>query len=244
MFMFAIIVLFTCIILMVAGGDMKTIHMIALGKKFIERINWGAIFDHIQKLNPNFSIVLYKDEEIQTFMMEHFPQYLKLFYQLPSFAWKSDLARYLILHKYGGIYLDVDLKPSLSFDEMIARTGNPTHMYCIGGRRKPPFEGANGFMVVPQGDDIFFEFIKYMPGDVQSHRDVTLQVKRFYQVLNESYGGIQDFSLRKRIGDEKGNNTAYFLREMWQGPGWYSLLLLVRVYDTVLYLLQSINITT
>jgi hypothetical protein len=201
-------------------GDEKTIHMIALGKKFIEKLDWPVIFAHLKFLNPKHKIVLYKDEEIQAFMMDHYPQYLQLFYQLPSFAWKSDLARYLILYKYGGIYLDVDLKPFISFDDMLSRSGNPTHVYCIGGRKKPPFEGANGFMVVPKADQLFFELIKYMPGDIQNYRDVTLQVKRFYQVLNESYGGLQDFTLKKRVGEKNDNSAAYFLRETWQGPGW------------------------
>ena len=51
-----------------------------------------------------------------------------------------------------------------------------------------------------------------------------MKVKRFYQVLNASYeGGIAEFASRRRIphpNNSSETETAYFLREMWQGPGW------------------------
>jgi len=65
---------------------------------------------------------------------------------------------------------------------------------------------------VQKGFPLFFDFIKFMPGDISASWDVTLQVKRFYDVLNATFGGISDYTISR----EPNGTSAYFLREVWQ----------------------------
>jgi mannosyltransferase OCH1-like enzyme len=44
----------------------------------------------------------------ESFIAEHFPQYLHLYNHIGPGIFKSDLWRYLVLYKYGGIYVDMD----------------------------------------------------------------------------------------------------------------------------------------
>jgi mannosyltransferase OCH1-like enzyme len=51
--------------------------------------------------------VLWDDENILE-LFDEFPTMLKIYNIEPTYNGKSDLLRYLILYKYGGIYVDAD----------------------------------------------------------------------------------------------------------------------------------------
>jgi hypothetical protein len=46
----------------------------------------------------------------QSFIEEHFPEYLHLYLHIGPGMYRSDLWRYLVLYKYGGMYVDMDSK--------------------------------------------------------------------------------------------------------------------------------------
>lgn len=58
--------------------------------------------------NPEFEHILYDDVDCMDFVKTHYPQYLELYTQLELPVQKADVFRYLILHKWGGIYTDLD----------------------------------------------------------------------------------------------------------------------------------------
>lgn len=87
----------------------KIIHQIWLGpKKLPQKYSiWGKTWC---KLNPTWEYKLWTDYELKKFPL--FNQ--KLFDKVSNYGFKSDIARYEILNKYGGIYIDTDfecLKP-------------------------------------------------------------------------------------------------------------------------------------
>ena len=51
---------------------------------------------------------MWTDEKLLDFVEEEYPEYLFLYYSFPCNILKLDFARALILHKYGGIYVDMD----------------------------------------------------------------------------------------------------------------------------------------
>jgi mannosyltransferase OCH1-like enzyme len=71
-------------------------------------------FDDLKTQNPELEFVLFDDEDCLTFIKENFPEDVANAYQklIPK-AYRSDLWRYCILFKNGGIYLDMSFK---SFD--------------------------------------------------------------------------------------------------------------------------------
>lgn len=87
----------------------KIIHQIWLGpKKLPKKYSlWGETW---RKFNPSWKYKLWTDNELKDFPLVN----QELFDQASNYGFKSDIARYEILRKFGGIYVDTDfecLKP-------------------------------------------------------------------------------------------------------------------------------------
>lgn len=66
--------------------------------------------DDCQKINNNFKFILWDNEKIQNFLIRNYDKkYVDLYNNFKIFAQKADFARYAILYKYGGIYIDMDM---------------------------------------------------------------------------------------------------------------------------------------
>jgi mannosyltransferase OCH1-like enzyme len=99
-----------------------------------------VIQEHIDKMklmNPEYTHHLYIDEEMDSFVNEYFPgEIAESYNKLNIIVAKVDFWRYLILYKYGGVYLDFDSsidKPLRELikdndDAIITAEGNP-NMY-------------------------------------------------------------------------------------------------------------------
>ena len=79
-----------------------------------------------KKVNPDLNHFIFNDKDLSDFMIEHFQnahgdresQMIWNAYQkLPFLVQKTDLWRYLIIYKNGGIYSDVDVECRASFDK-------------------------------------------------------------------------------------------------------------------------------
>lgn len=89
-------------------GIPKSIHQIyynshSLSEELVENIN------HIKKLNKDCSYHLW-DSDIEPFILEHYGEGVLQIYKRINPAYRAaqaDLARYLIIYKLGGLYLDV-----------------------------------------------------------------------------------------------------------------------------------------
>lgn len=85
----------------------KTIHQIWLGENKRPDI-WLDTFkkDYIN-MHSDYHYILWNESNIIDLFME-FPVYGTIFSLETTYNGKSDLLRYLILYKYGGIYIDAD----------------------------------------------------------------------------------------------------------------------------------------
>lgn len=78
------------------------------------------IKNNIQKLNPDYKMLLYDDKDIDNFIKSNFDEYTyNSFLELDVGAAKADFWRYCILYKYGGIYLDIDSNIIRPLNELI-----------------------------------------------------------------------------------------------------------------------------
>jgi len=112
------------------------------------------------KSNPEFDYYLYSDEECYKFIKENFEKdVLDAFIILKPGAYKSDLWRYCILYKKGGVYMDIKyntIKPLLSIikehpviyvnDRQISLASVNNCLY-------------NGFIVSPPNNPVFKDCI-------------------------------------------------------------------------------------
>lgn len=91
----------------------KIIHIIWLGNKSLPQ-NYQYYLETWRKFHPLWEIKLWDEKAI---LKENFLSQ-DLYNQAESYAEKADIARYEILYKYGGLYVDADYECLASFDEL------------------------------------------------------------------------------------------------------------------------------
>ncbi|MCH9753979.1 MAG: hypothetical protein K0T99_03675, partial [Alphaproteobacteria bacterium] len=89
----------------------KIIHQIWLGPKQIPKKHLEYSKEW-QKLHPDWEYKLWTEKEIENWNFGS----KDLFNKAASYQEKSNLLRYEILIKYGGLFLDFDYKPFKNFD--------------------------------------------------------------------------------------------------------------------------------
>jgi mannosyltransferase OCH1-like enzyme len=94
----------------------KTIYICnkELSEKFTDYSNQWLV------LNPEYEVKLYDNELCEKFLLEEFSQlHCDIFKFIVDGPIKSDFWRCCILYKYGGVYVDADIKPLLPLREVI-----------------------------------------------------------------------------------------------------------------------------
>ena len=91
----------------------KLIHQIWLGPKSIPK-NYQYYLTTWKRYHPDWVIKIWTEEEL---IKEKFSS-MDLYWSARSYQERSDLMRYEILKKYGGLYIDTDIECFASFDEL------------------------------------------------------------------------------------------------------------------------------
>lgn len=91
----------------------KIIHQIWLGGSVPQK--YKKYIDSIKEKNPEYEYRLWTDSAVDTFEMKN----RKLFNACDNIGAKSDILRYEILERFGGIYLDTDFLALKSFDSLL-----------------------------------------------------------------------------------------------------------------------------
>ena len=91
----------------------KYIHQIWLGKKIPTELL--QLTDTVRQHNYDYNYKLWTDDDINMFDEKTKQQ----FYSTPNLGQRSDILRYAILEKHGGIYLDTDFICHRSFDSLL-----------------------------------------------------------------------------------------------------------------------------
>ena len=63
-----------------------------------------------KQMNPGFEHRLYDDQDCLDFITSWYPEYTQLYTNLQLPVQKADVFRYLVIHKFGGVYADIDTK--------------------------------------------------------------------------------------------------------------------------------------
>jgi mannosyltransferase OCH1-like enzyme len=76
--------------------------------------------DSMKSMNPSYNYYLYDDLEMDDFVNNNFPSEITECYnKLNIIVAKVDFWRYLVIYKYGGVYLDMDSSIDRPLDEII-----------------------------------------------------------------------------------------------------------------------------
>jgi mannosyltransferase OCH1-like enzyme len=100
-----------------------------------------------EKYNPDWEFRFYTDDDIDRFMAEHYPQYVELLEGYDQKIKKVDAFRYFLLHRYGGMYVDLDFECYRPIDGLFTEGIN---LYL---QRNNPniFRVTNSVMISSQG---------------------------------------------------------------------------------------------
>ena len=104
----------------------KIIHQIWLGPSAIPQ-NYKYYLETWKKHHPNWEFKIWTEKEI---LAENFTS-MDLYQKARNYAEKSDIVRYEILYRYGGLYIDTDIECYSSFDEL-------HHKYNFYVNMEPP----------------------------------------------------------------------------------------------------------
>lgn len=91
----------------------KIIHQIWI-KKGDEYSNYPVPSEYenhiasIKKHHPDFSIKFWSGKDVHNFIKEHFPTWISFYENITSTICKCNIARFLIVYIYGGVYVDLD----------------------------------------------------------------------------------------------------------------------------------------
>lgn len=109
--------------------------------------------------NPEYKYMFFDDKKCFRFIYKYYPEYLDLYDSLISIE-KADVFRYLVLHKYGGIYADMDTKCFKPIDPLICLFPNS----IITGIEyqetdKNPVQYLQWFIACPKGSPVMLELV-------------------------------------------------------------------------------------
>jgi mannosyltransferase OCH1-like enzyme len=91
----------------------KIIHQIWIGTEIPESVK--VLSNQIQYLNPDWEYKLWTDDSFD-FLDSNL---LKKINKIENLGARSDVLRYLIINKFGGLYLDCDFVPIKNFNDLI-----------------------------------------------------------------------------------------------------------------------------
>ncbi|KAL7673098.1 hypothetical protein ACOME3_007970 [Neoechinorhynchus agilis] len=95
------------ILISIRSEILSQIHMIWLDGNIPEK--YIKYIEECKSLNPTYNLSMWNNEDIYELMRNEYAQFIDLYNQLESVE-KTDLARLMILHSKGGIYMDIDHK--------------------------------------------------------------------------------------------------------------------------------------
>ena len=106
--------------------------------------------------NPDWEYRLWTDADLQALVHDHYPDLTELFHAYPNPVQRADMGRYLILHRHGGVYADIDTECLAPLDALASETRvvlaeepveHRYHTHPLGMDRM----FFNGILASPQG---------------------------------------------------------------------------------------------
>lgn len=91
----------------------KKIHQTWLGSKIPDK--YTRIIETWKEKNPDWEYKLWTDDDIESFKLEN----IESFNKINNLGAKTDILRYEILYREGGLYIDTDFECLKSFNDLI-----------------------------------------------------------------------------------------------------------------------------
>ncbi len=160
----------------------KIIHQVWLGDKELPSL-YQKYQQEWKDSYPDFEYKLWTEKEIEQLDFDSKDLYKKT----SSYVEKSDVLRYAILNKFGGIYVDFDVEPRGNFAELLYKydffaTLEPAYRQF---KVNPSMNG--GFMGASANNPILYEAIRILRVNFDHYDDFENSVYRAMFPLGEAF---------------------------------------------------------
>lgn len=153
----------------------KIIHQTWKTKEIPEE--WQEAVNSCKKINKNFKYILWTDVTMDDFVKKYYPSFYKVYKSYTHQIQRCDAFRYLVLYKYGGVYLDMDiicnknLNNLLHYDLVLAHDINFNTSNLMN----------SFFMVIPQ-----HPFFKFCIDKLSDYKDNFKYFGKHLHVMNST----------------------------------------------------------
>jgi len=117
------------------GRDCKIIHQVCFGI-IPDRDKAKKAFEGLKKYrdswitnNPNWTYVCWDLDRCRDLMRYYYSQHIEMYDKYPYHIQRCDAVRYFILHRYGGLYADMDYYCNRTWDDVL--TNYPKDIYLV-----------------------------------------------------------------------------------------------------------------
>jgi len=81
--------------------------------------NWKDAVNSCKEVNNDFKYILWTDQMMEEFVQKYYPEFLHTYKSYKHNIQRCDAFRYLVLYKYGGVYLDMDTICKKNLSELL-----------------------------------------------------------------------------------------------------------------------------
>lgn len=125
---------------------------------------WKEAVSSCKMINKGFKYILWTHKTMNDFVKTHYPQFHNTYKSYKHDIQRCDAFRYLVLYKYGGIYLDMDiicnhnLSDLLHYDLVLANSANITTSF------------TNAFFMVIPNHPFFKHCIEHLAENMNNYQ--------------------------------------------------------------------------
>jgi len=155
----------------------KIIHLTYKSDK-IPKV-WQNTIATWKKYHPDWQVMFWTDEDNRKLISELYPDFLKIFDSYEYGIQRADAIRYYILYTYGGLYSDMDITPTKSFNKLFEKKRSE-EVYLI----KSPQMGCitNCLMASKKGSKFWLSVFEEMKDRYRNPS--TLWIGKHWKVMN------------------------------------------------------------
>ena len=194
----------------------KILHHIGPDDKSVWHPFWKRCQDSWTRSFPYYDYMFWNDsEDIDQLVYDHYPQYWNLYQSFPAHIMRIDFARLCILHRYGGLYSDLDYFCYENFDEVLSEGGHDVYLVenLTQEYTEAPFE--NSLMASVQGSGFFTDTMKYVQACyIQSRNRLSTSINKNSNWMNSESGML--------INNTTGSGMLSISRESY-GRAYYNV---------------------
>lgn len=111
----------------------------------------------LMELHPDWTIMEWDEEKVVDLIKSRYPFFLKTFLSYDKPIKKHDSCRAVILHAFGGVYVDHDFYPLRNIEPILK-----SFEFVAGNERISWFEPSNGLMACTKHHNLMYKYMEFM----------------------------------------------------------------------------------